>query len=286
MTATDIKLPDQPVVTIEPDKAWGLVDLRELWDHRELLYFLTWRDLKVRYKQTALGVAWVVMQPLMLTLIFTVFLGKLARVPSDGSPYALFVFAGMLPWLFMSSSIISSTTTLVGSSNLITKVYFPRVMVPAAMVCGRLIDFFISLVVFAGVMVYYRVGLTRGILMLPVMIALTIILALSISIWASAVNVKYRDVAAALPVLVQLWMFSSPVVYPSSLVLSRNIGSLLRWLYTINPMVGIIDNFRASLLGSPFNWPGLISAAGITIALFLYAGYQFRRLETKFADMI
>jgi len=273
-------------VTIVPDRAWGLVDLRELWEHRELLYFLTWRDLKVRYKQTALGVAWVVMQPLMLTLIFTVFLGKLARVPSDGSPYALTVFAGMLPWLFVSSSIVASTTTLVASSNLITKVYFPRVMVPAAMVCGRLIDFFISSVVFVGMMAYYRVGLTRGILMLPIMIALMIILALSISMWASAVNVKYRDVAAALPVLVQLWMFTSPVVYPSSLVLSRNIGPVLRWGYTLNPMVGIIDNFRASILGSQFNWPGLISAAVITLGLFLYAGYQFRRLESTFADMI
>ena len=284
--AAHFDLPDQPVITIEPGKRWGLVDVRELWAHRELLYFLTWRDLKVRYKQTALGVAWVVMQPVMMTLIFTVFLGKLARVPSDGSPYALFVFAGMLPWLFVSSSITSSTISLVGSSNLITKVYFPRVVIPAAVVCGRLIDFLVSFVVFTGVMLYYHVGLSTNILMLPVIIALMIILTLSISLWASAVNVKYRDVAAALPVLVQLWMFTSPVVYPSSLVLSRNIGTTLRWIYSLNPMVGIIENFRAAILGTPFNWSTLTSAAVLTLALFIYSGYQFRRLEDTFADMI
>ena len=281
-----VELPDHPLVTIVPGKPWGLLDLRELWEHRELLYFLTWRDLKVRYKQTALGVAWVVMQPLMMTLIFTIFLGKLARVPSDGSPYPLFVFAGMLPWLFVSTSIIASTASLVGSSNLITKVYFPRVMIPAAMVCGRLIDFLVSFVVFIGIMIYYQVGLTKNVLMLPLIMALMIVLALSIGIWASAVNVKYRDVAAALPVLVQLWMFMSPVVYPSSMVLSRNIGSVLRWIYTINPMVGIIDGFRSAILGGPFNWFGLLSAAAITLVLFVYAGYEFRRLETTFADMI
>lgn len=285
-SAAPIRLPDKPVVTIQPGRAWGILDVKELWAYRELLYFLTWRDLKVRYKQTALGVAWVVMQPLMMTLIFTVFLGKLARVPSDGSPYPLFVFAGMLPWLFVSTSIITSGTSLVGNTNLVTKVYFPRVFIPAANVCGRLFDFVVSFVVFAGVMVFYHVGLTKSILILPVLVVLMAFLALSIGLWTAAVNVKFRDVSVALPVLVQLWMFTSPVVYPSSIVFSRNIGPVFRWLYSINPMVGIIDNFRAALLGSPFNWPALLSTTVVTIVLFVYATYEFRRLETSFADMI
>ena len=286
-SAAQIELPDEPVVTIEPGKTWSVLYLRELWTHRELLYFLTWRDLKVRYKQTALGVAWVVMQPLMMTIIFTVFLGKLARVPSDGSPYPLFVFAGMLPWIFVSGSIIASGNSLVGNSNLITKVYFPRIMIPAAMVCGRLFDFLVSLIVFGGVLFYYDVGLTKGLLMLPVLAVLMTILALSIGMWAAAVNVKFRDVSVALPVLVQLWMFTSPVVYPSGIVLSHNnIRPIFRWLYTLNPMVGIIDNFRAAVLGNPFNWPALLSAAVITFVLFIYASYEFRRLETTFADLI
>lgn len=286
VSAAQIELPDEPVVTIEPGTAWSIRYLREVWTHRELLYFLTWRDLKVRYKQTALGVAWVVMQPLMMTLIFTVFLGKLARVPSDGSPYPLFVFAGMLPWLFVSGSIIASGSSLVGNSNLITKVYFPRIMIPAAMVCGRLIDFFVSLIVLGGLLFYYGVGLTKGVLMLPVLVGLMMLLAVSIGLWAAAVNVKFRDVGVALPMLVQLWMFTSPVVYPTGIVLSSNIRPIFRWLYTLNPMVGIIDNFRAALLGSPFHWPPLISAAVIALALFMYASYEFRRLETTFADLI
>ena len=280
------ELPEKPVAIIEARQGWNAQDYHQLWAYRELLYFLTWRDLKVRYKQTVLGVAWVVMQPLAMTVIFTIFLSKLARVPSDGAPYPLFVFAGMLPWLFVSSSIVSSVTSLVGNTNLITKVYFPRMLVPAAIVCGRLFDFFVSSVVFAAVMFLYRAPLTKQMLMLPLLIALMILLALSISLWAAAVNVKYRDIAAALPVLVQLWMFTSPVVYPSSIVLSHNISAGLRWLYSINPMVGIIDNFRAAILGSPFNWPALLSATVITIGLFIYAGYEFRRLETTFADMV
>ena len=279
-------LPDRPLITIEPRKTWLTLDLRGLWEYRELLYFLTWRDLKIRYKQTALGVAWVVMQPLMMTVIFTLFLGKLARVPSDGVPYPLFVFAGMLAWLFVSSSIVASGSSLVGSSNLITKVYFPRIIIPTAVVCGRLFDLFVSLFVFIGIMIYYHVGVTRNILMIPVLLILMVLLALAVGMWASAVNVKYRDVAVALPVLIQFWMFTSPVVYPSSLVLSARVPMIWQWLYTMNPMVGIIDNFRAAIFGGAFNWPALIAAAGITIVLFSYAIYEFRRLEASFADLI
>jgi lipopolysaccharide transport system permease protein len=282
----EIQLPEKPLVTIEPASAWRLPDLREVWTHRELLYFLTLRDLKVRYKQTALGVGWVVMQPLMMTLIFTVFLGKLARVPSDGAPYPIFVFAGMLPWLFVSGSITATGNSLVGSSNLITKVYFPRVIIPTAIIGGRLFDFLVSAVIFIGLMVYYQIPITTHLLMVPLTVVLMIMLALAIGLWASAVNVKYRDVAAALPVLVQVWMFSSPVVYPSSLVLSQNISRPLRWFYVLNPMVGIIDNFRAAVLGTAFNWPALSAALIITVALFCYGAYEFRRLESMFADLI
>jgi len=285
-SSSPLTLPEKPIVTIEPRNDWFPWDFRDLWHHRELLYFLTWRDLKVRYKQTALGVAWVVMQPLLLSLIFTIFLGKLARVPSDGTPYALFVFAGMLPWLFVSGSVIASGTSLVGSSNLITKVYFPRMMIPAGIVCGRLFDFVVSSFVFAGLMLYYHVTPTRNILMLPVLIVLMTVLTLSIGMWTAAVNVRFRDVGVALPVLVQLWMFTSPVVYPSTIVFSRPLAAVWRWLYMCNPMVGILDNFRAAAFGGSFNWPALLLATVITIVLFVYSSYEFRRLEATFADVI
>lgn len=279
------ELPETPLVIIERDKRLG-IDLRVLWGYRELLYFFVWRDLKVRYKQTILGVTWAVMQPLMLTLIFTVFLGYLARVPSNGVPYSLFVFAGILPWTFVSGSLVASGMSLVANANLVTKVYFPRIIVPAAAICGRLVDFIVSLVLFAIVLVFYNVGLTRNIWILPFVILLSTTLSFAVGMWASAVNVKYRDVTAVLPVAVQLWMFTSPVVYPASMIQARNIDPIWRWAYKLNPMVGIIEGFRAAVLGTPIDWPALVTATIVTLVLFVYASYSFRRLEASFADII
>jgi len=274
-------LPDEPLVTIQPGKSWVPLDLRELWAYRELLYFLVWRDVKVRYKQAALGVAWVVMQPLLTTLILTVFLGMLARVPSDDKPYMLFVFVGLLPWSFFSASVTNGSNSLVGSAHLITKVYFPRAIIPAASVGARLVDFAVSAVILAGLMVFYRVEPTAALLALPVLTALTALLALACVMISSAVNVKYRDVGAVMPVVVQLWMYVSPVLYPSKLVPEG-----WRWAYQLNPLVGIVENFRAAVFGSPFDWRALSISAVYTAVLLVCASYVFRRVEREFADVI
>jgi lipopolysaccharide transport system permease protein len=276
------RLPDEPLVTIQPGKSWAGLDLRELWAYRELLYFLMWRDVKVRYKQAALGLAWVVMQPLLTTLIFTVFLGMLARVPSsDGVPYLLFVYVGLLPWTFFSSAVMNSSGSLVSSAHLITKVYFPRAVIPAAAVGGRLVDFAVSAVILAGLLVYYRVEPTAALLLLPVLLALTALLALACGMIASALNVKYRDVGVATPVVVQLWMYVSPVLYPSRLVPEK-----WRWAYALNPLVGIVENFRAAIFGGPFDWYALSISAAYAVALFVCASFLFRRVEREFADVI
>ena len=271
----------EPLVTIEPRKSLSWADLRDVWVYRELLYFLVWRDLKVRYKQTTVGVAWVVLQPILTTLIFSVFLGFLARVPSDGLPYAIFVFAGLLPWTFLSGALTSSGNSLVGSAHLITKVYFPRILIPIAAVGARLVDFLISFVVLAAMMAVYRVAPTANLLMLLPLILLVTLLTLAIGLLASATNVRYRDVGVLLPVMVQLWMFASPVVYPLSLVPQR-----WRTLFSLNPLVGIITGFRSSVLGLEFEWAAIAVSTAITIVLLVLAVIVFRRTERYFADII
>jgi len=276
-----LSLPEEPLFVIEPSNSWVAVNLRDLWSYRELLYFLMWRDVKVRYKQTALGITWVVMQPLLTTLIFTVFLGMLVRVPSDGLPYPLMAYAGLLPWTFFSGSVSTSSNSLVSSANLITKVYFPRMIIPAAAVGARLVDLGIAFVILAGMMLYYRVSLTLNFFMLPVLVVLVTLLALGFGMLTSALNVKYRDVGMILPVLIQLWMYVSPILYPLNLIPER-----WRGLYSINPMVGIVDGFRSILLGRPFNWTALGFSTIITIILLICSAYMFRRVEKGFADVI
>jgi lipopolysaccharide transport system permease protein len=271
----------QPLVTIEPRRSFSWTDLRDVWVYRELLYFLVWRDLKVRYKQTTVGVAWVVLQPILTTLIFSVFLGVLARVPSDGVPYAIFVFAGLLPWTFLSGALNSSGNSLVGSAHLITKVYFPRILIPIAAVGARLVDFLISFVVLAGMLAFYHITPTVNLLMLLPLIVIVTLLTLAVGLLASASNVRYRDVGVLLPVLVQLWMFASPVVYPLTLVPQR-----YRTLFSLNPLVGIITGFRSAVLGLGFEWAPLAVSTAITIVLFVLALILFRRTERYFADII
>lgn len=274
-------LPDEPLVTIEPGRSWVALDLRDLWTHRELLYFLTWRDLKVRYKQTVLGVAWVVMQPLLITLIFTVFLGRLARVPSDGIPYPIFFYVGLLPWTFFANAVTNSGNSIVGSANLITKVYFPRMIIPSAAVGARLLDFAVAFLILGVLMIYYGVAVTRSVLLLPALIALVALFALGVGMLTSALNVKYRDVGVVLPVLMQVWMFTSPIIYPLSLVPAG-----WQWIYILNPLVGIVEGFRASVFGRELNWPALAVSTVITLALLVYSAYAFRRMEKTFADLV
>jgi len=278
VSTSDIELPWS---TIERTNSWKIFDLRELWAYRELLFFLTWRDVRVRYKQAVLGMGWVVLQPLLMTLVFTVFLGVIVRVPSDGVPYPIFAYAGLLLWTFFSGAISGSGNSLVGNAHLITKVYFPRLLVPLASILARMVDLLVALVMLIGLMIYFRVGISSGLLMAPVLIILLALLALGLGMWTSALNVKYRDVGLALPVFIQLWMFVSPVVYPLTLVPER-----WRLVYSLNPLVGIIEGFRAALFGKSFNWPALGISAIVTVALLLYAGYIFNRREKTFADII
>jgi lipopolysaccharide transport system permease protein len=274
-------LPEQPLVRIRPSRAWVALNLRELWAYRELLCLLVWRDVKVRYKQTALGAAWAIIQPLFTMLTFTLFFGHLARMPSDGIPYALFAYAGLLPWTYFATAVTASGGSLVGNANLIGKVYFPRMAIPGAAVIGSLVDFGVAFTVLVGLMAYYQVGLTWNLLLVPSLVVLLTLLALGVGMWMSALNVKYRDIRYALPFLIQLWMFASPVIYPLSLVPRE-----WQWLLALNPLTGIIEGFRAAFFGRAIDWAALAISSGTTLSFTVCAAYVFRRMEKGFADLI
>jgi lipopolysaccharide transport system permease protein len=280
-SAQRLPLPDAPVVVIEPGGSWVALDLRGLWAYRELLYFLTWRDVKVRYKQTLLGATWAIIQPLFTMIIFTLLFGRLAGIKSDGIPYPIFAYAGLLPWTFFSNAVTNSGNSLVGSSTLITKIYFPRMIIPSAAVAAGLVDFALAFLILVPLMFYYHVSFSAELLLLPVMVILITFLALAIGMWMSALNVKYRDIRYALPFVIQLWMFVSPIIYPTSM-----LGGKLRIVLALNPLTGIIENFRAALLGRPLNLSSLAISAAITLVLFLYSAYSFRRMEKTFADLV
>jgi len=276
-----VSLPEKPLLVMVPSKRWVALDLRSLWTFRDLLYFLTLRDVKIRYKQTALGVAWAVLQPLLTMLIFTLFFGRVAKIPSNGHPYALFAFAGLLPWTFFANAITNSGNSLVNNAALISKVYFPRLIMPSAAVLAGLVDLAVSLVLMFGLAAFYGVGMSLNILALPALILLTTLLALAVSLFFAALNVKYRDVRYALPFLVQLAMFATPIIYPISMVPQR-----WRWALLLNPMAGLVEGFRVSLLGGQFDLPGLELAGAITIILLALGAYYFRSVERSFADLI
>jgi lipopolysaccharide transport system permease protein len=280
-TRPSIPIPDKPLFVIEASKSWVSLNLSELWAYRELLYFLTWRDIKVRYQQTLLGAAWAIIQPLFTMLIFTLFFGKLAGIPSDGIPYPIFAYSGLLVWTFFANAITNSGNSLVGSTNLITKVYFPRLMIPTATVLAGLVDFAVAFLILLGLMVYYGIGLTWSMLLLPVLIMLTALIAAGVGMWMSALNVKYRDIRYALPFLIQVWMFASPIIYPLSLVPEK-----WRWALLLNPLTGIVEGFRSSLFGREMNYTALTVSAVITLVVVVYSAYTFRRMERRFADII
>jgi lipopolysaccharide transport system permease protein len=279
--SSQVYLPEEPFIKIRAKRSWGVVDLREVWIHRELLYFLIWRELKARYKQTILGISWVILQPLLMTLVFTVVLGKLLGVPTGSTPYPLFLYAGLLPWTFFSNAVSSGSYSLVASPHMVTKVYFPRIIIPAAAVGVRLTDFLVASVVLIGLMRYYGIPFGWHLLIAPLLMVHLTLLALALSAWLSALNVRYRDIGTALPVALQLLMFASPIVYPATLVPAR-----WKWLYGLNPLTGIIEGFRSALLGLPFNRGGLIASALITIALLVGSSVAFRRMEDDFADIV
>jgi lipopolysaccharide transport system permease protein len=268
-------------VIIEPGKSRVSLGARDLWAYRELLYFLTWRDVKVRYKQTVLGAAWAILQPLLTMLIFTLLFGRLAGIKTD-VPYPIFAYTGLVVWTFFANAVTNSGNSLVGSAHLITKIYFPRMIVPAGAVAAGLVDFALAFLVQIGLMIYYRVQPGWTLLMVVPLIVLTTMLALGVGMWLSALNVKYRDVRYAVPFLIQLWMFVSPVIYPVSM-----LNGKLRWAVMLNPLTGIIQNFRVAIFGNqPFEWKSLGISTAITMAVLIYAAFSFRRMERRFADIV
>ena len=281
VTARQVNLPSEPTLIIESGTKWIGFEFRDLIAHRDLFYFLAWRDVKVRYKQTVLGAAWAILQPLLTMVVFTILFGKLAKVPSEGEPYAIFSYAALLPWNFFSSAVTNSSNSLVGNANLITKVYFPRLVIPGAAVGAALVDFVIASAMLFLMMAWYRVPYSANLLMFPPLVALTTLVAFGVGMWTSALNVKYRDVRYALPFVIQLWMFVTPIIYPLSFIPAH-----WRWLLRLNPLSGIIEAFRDAIFGRAFDWRELGFSAVITFALVFYSLYTFRRMEREFADVI
>lgn len=278
----DKTAPYIPTIVIRPRKRLLDLDFKALWEYRELLYFFIWRDIKVRYKQTAFGAAWAVLQPLTTMVVFTVVFGNLAKMPSDGLPYPIFAYAGLLPWNLFAGALNRGTTSVVGSSNLISKIYFPRLMLPLSGVVVGMVDFAIAFVILLGMMIGFGIVPNGGVLVLPLFLLLAMLTALAVSLWLSALNVRYRDVGHAIPFFVQVWMFASPVAYPASLISDK-----WRLLYSVNPMVGVIEGFRWALLGKQSPDFGIIAISTVVVLLLLFFGaIYFRHLERTFADEV
>jgi lipopolysaccharide transport system permease protein len=272
---------DVPVTLIRPSRGWVALNLRDLWQYRELLYFLTWRDIKVRYKQTILGAAWAVLQPFFTMVVFSVFFGRLAGVPSDGIPYPIFAYCALVPWSFFAGALDRAGNSLVGSANLITKVYFPRLAIPLSAVLAGLLDFGIAFVVLLAMMLYYGIVPTAAVITLPLLLLLAVVTALAMGLWLSALNVQYRDVRYTIPFLTQFWLFATPIAYSSSLVPEQ-----WRDLYGLNPMAGVVEGFRWALLGKEPPGPLMAVSAMVVVVLLVGGLYYFRRMEKTFADVV
>jgi len=266
---------------IEPKKGWQSLNLRELWAYRELLLVLSQRDIKVRYKQTVLGITWAVIQPLMTMVLFSIVFGRLAKMPSDGLPYPVFVYAGLLPWTFFATSLSKSGNSLVGSANLISKVFFPRLILPLSSVGTALIDFAVSSVILLVLMVYYGIGWSLNLVAVPFLILAVIFIALGVGTLLSALTVTYRDFRYVLPFMVQFWMYATPVVYPASLFPEK-----WQWVLFLNPMAGLIEGFRSAFLGRPFDWIGIGISMTVAVVVFFIGVFYFEKMDRRFADII
>lgn len=269
------------ITIIRPPRRWVPVDLNELWQSRELLYFFAWRDVKLRYKQTGLGIGWAVIQPLFMMAVFSLFFGRLANIPSEGIPYPLFTLAALLPWTLFSEGLIRSTVSMVQNANIMTKVYFPRLIMPVSSIISPLVDFLMAFCLLAAMMAWYGFVPTVNVIFLPLLILFAMLASLSVGLWLSALNVKYRDFQYTVPFLTQLWLFASPIVYPASLV-----PSSWQLLYGLNPMAGVIEGFRWALLGT--NPPGamILVSAAMVLLLLISGIFYFRRMEQYFADIV
>ena len=270
------------ITVIKPGKKFSLADLAAVWQYRELGYFLVKRDISVRYKQTVLGGLWAILQPSLAMIVFTVFLGRMAHVPSDGVPYPVFAYAGLLPWMYFAGALSAASESMVGSANLITKVYFPRLIIPVSSVLVGLVDLLVASTVLGGLMLYYGIVPGPSAALVPLLVALTALCAAGSGFWLSALNVEYRDIRYTVPFLIQLWMFASPVIYPSGIVPEK-----YRWLFALNPMAGLLKAFRASLLGhQPLDWGSLGISVAVTALLLVSGLLYFRKMERSFADVI
>jgi len=281
-TAQTRTLEKSPVIRITPPARWWEIPFGEVWEYRELLYFFVWRDIKIRYKQTAIGAAWAVLQPLLTMIVFTLFFGKLAHIPSDGLPYPIFYYSALLPWIYFAASLQNTTNTIVENQRVVTKVYFPRLILPLSSVCSGLVDFGVSFVMFVVMMIYFGMRPSAAVLWLPAFLLLALLTALGVGLWLSALNAIYRDVRYVVPFLVQFWMFASPVAYPSSLVPEK-----WRWVFGLNPMTGVIEGFRWSLSGHG-EAPGrsLFVSIGVVILVLFTGVSYFHRMETTIADVV
>jgi lipopolysaccharide transport system permease protein len=280
--SSSLQADDVPVVRIEPSKGWASLQLHELWEYRELLYFLTWRDIKVRYKQTVLGLAWAIIQPFFTMVVFSLFFGRLANMPSDGIPYPIFTYTALLPWMFFANGLSRASNSLVGSAHMIKKIYFPRLAAPISGVISSLADFIPAFIVLLGLMFYYGMTPTIKVFFLPLFLLLGLVSSLGVGLWLSALNVQFRDVNYVMPFLTQLWLFATPIAYPSSL-----LPQPWRTLYGLNPLVGVVEGFRWALLGAS-QAPGPIIIISSLTALALLGGgaFYFRRMEKTFADIV
>ncbi|MBE2192956.1 MAG: ABC transporter permease [Anaerolinea sp.] len=274
---------EQPYLHIKPSKGWVSLQLRELWKYRELLYFLTWRDIKVRYKQTVIGAAWAILQPVMTMIVFSIFFGGLAKMPSDGVPYPIFSYAALVPWTFFAHGLGQASNSLVGSSNLIKKIYFPRLIIPLSSVMSGVIDFLLAFAVLIVMMLMFGIVPTVNVIWLPLLVLLAMVTSLGIGLWLSALNVEFRDIRYIIPFLTQFWMFLTPIVYPASLIENPTI----RALYGLNPMTGVVEGFRWALLGTDTAPGAVILVSSTAAVLLLISGaFYFRRMEKNFADVV
>jgi lipopolysaccharide transport system permease protein len=280
--ATPLPEPEPGVIRVAPSKGWASLRLGEVWAYRELMFFLAWRDVKVRYKQTVLGAGWAILQPFLTMVVFTIFFGNLARIPSEGVPYPVFSYAALVPWTFFANGVSNSSNGLVGNANLITKVYFPRLVIPVAQVIAGLVDFVLAFLVLIGMMLFYGIRPTAQILALPLFLALALAAALGVGFWLSALNVEFRDVRYVVPFLTQLWLFITPVVYPSHL-----LHQPWQTLYALNPMVAVTEGFRWSLLGTQTDLMPMVLISSLSaLAILLGGALYFRRMERTFADVV
>jgi lipopolysaccharide transport system permease protein len=273
---------DRPVTKIHPPRGWAALDLHEIWEYRELLYFLVWRDVKVRYKQTAIGAAWAILQPFLTMMVFSVLFGRLMNVPTGGAPYPVFAYVALLPWTFFAAAVSRSSSSLVYDANMVSKVYFPRMILPFAAVLSNLVDFGFAFLILLGMMIFYGIIPGATVFTLPIFLILALLTALAVGLWLSALNVKYRDIGYAIPFLVQFWLFLTPVAYSSAIISER-----WRTLYGLNPMAGVVEGFRWALLGQQnLSWELMLVSGLAILALFISGLFYFRRMEFEFADVV